>query len=217
MKLAALCLSALALLTAPALAKGECDPGEIVVKFSHVVAAVGHPKGDAANFLARRVNEEMNGRMCMEVFANGSLVSDEAVMGALLSGQVQLAAPSLAKLEPYTRKYRIFDLPFLFQDLSAVNRFFVSNGGKQLLGAMRGSGFQGLGYWASGLKQFSAMRPLVLPDDARNMTFRIQPSAVAAAMIDALDAKAKVTPFESVFHALQVGDVDGQENTWSNI
>ena len=38
-----------------------CDDGEMVIKFSHVVAATGHPKGDAATMLAERVNNEMNG------------------------------------------------------------------------------------------------------------------------------------------------------------
>jgi C4-dicarboxylate-binding protein DctP len=31
-----------------ALAQDACDDGEMVIKFSHVVAATGHPKGDAA-------------------------------------------------------------------------------------------------------------------------------------------------------------------------
>ncbi|MEC8196691.1 MAG: C4-dicarboxylate ABC transporter, partial [Pseudomonadota bacterium] len=52
------------------MASGACDDGEIVIKFSHVVAATGHPKGDAANRLAERVNDEMNGKACMQVFAN---------------------------------------------------------------------------------------------------------------------------------------------------
>ena len=34
-------------LTAPG-ALAQCDDGEMVIKFSHVVAATGHPKGDAA-------------------------------------------------------------------------------------------------------------------------------------------------------------------------
>ncbi len=40
----------------PALASADCDPGEIVIKFSHVTAAQGHPKGEFAAALAERVN-----------------------------------------------------------------------------------------------------------------------------------------------------------------
>ncbi|MCB1472565.1 MAG: C4-dicarboxylate ABC transporter, partial [Rhodobiaceae bacterium] len=57
--LGAVAAAAITLTASSALA--NCDPGETVIKFSHVVAATGHPKGDAATLLANRVNEEMNG------------------------------------------------------------------------------------------------------------------------------------------------------------
>ncbi|MEH0075380.1 DctP family TRAP transporter solute-binding subunit [Pannonibacter sp. Pt2] len=199
----------------PALAE-DCQDGEIVIKFSHVVAASGHPKGDAATLLAKRVNEEMNGKACMQVFPNSQLFDDDKVMEALLLGDVQLAAPSLAKFEAYTLKYRLFDLPFLFQDLDAVERFTTSDAGKGLLNAMTDVGFVGLGYWSSGLKQFSANKPLLLPTDAAGLKFRIQTSDVAEAMIKAMGANAQKLAFKEVYGALQTGVVDGQENSWSN-
>ncbi|WP_029059521.1 DctP family TRAP transporter solute-binding subunit [Stappia stellulata] len=201
---------------APAIAE-ECQSGETVIKFSHVVSASGHPKGDAAAHLARRVNAEMDGKACMQVFANSELFDDDQVMEALLLGDVHLAAPSLSKFEPYTLKFRLFDLPFLFQDLAAVDRFTASSAGQELLSVMTDVGFLGLGYWTSGLKQFSANKPLLLPSDAKGLTFRVQTSSVAMAMIEALGATGRQLAFKDVYGALESGDVDGQENTWSNI
>lgn len=203
------------LATGPALA--NCDDGEIVIKFSHVVKATGHPKGDAATLFAERVNKEMNGKACMEVFPNSQLFDDDKVMEALLLGDVQLAAPSLSKFEAYTKKYRLFDLPFLFADLAAVDRFTNSKAGKDLLNVVADKGFIGLGYWSSGLKQFSANKPLIEPTDAKGLKFRVQTSDVAVAMIEALGANAQKLAFKEVYGALQTGVVDGQENTWSNI
>ncbi|MCB1383872.1 MAG: C4-dicarboxylate ABC transporter, partial [Notoacmeibacter sp.] len=63
-------VSALAITLAAGSAMADengCDAGEMVIKFSHVVAATGHPKGDAATALAARVNKEMDGKACMEV------------------------------------------------------------------------------------------------------------------------------------------------------
>ncbi|WP_421857144.1 DctP family TRAP transporter solute-binding subunit [Oricola sp.] len=198
-------------------AMAACDDGEMVIKFSHVVAATGHPKGDAATLLAERVNKEMNGTACMEVFANSTLYDDDKVMEALLLGDVQLAAPSLAKFEAYTKKYRLFDLPFLFASLDAVDAFGNSDAGKELLKATESSGYTGLGYWSSGLKQFSANKALVAPTDANGLKFRVQTSDVAVAMIEAIGASAQKLAFKEVYGALQTGVVDGQENTWSNI
>lgn len=194
-----------------------CDKGEIVIKFSHVVAATGHPKGDAATLLADRVNAEMNGKACMEVFPNSTLYDDDKVMEALLLGDVQLAAPSLSKFEAYTLKYRVFDLPFMFSKQAAFDKFTTGPKGKELLGAAAANGYQGLGYWFSGLKQFSAKKPLNVPSDAQGMKFRVQTSDVAVAMIEAMGASAQKLAFKEVYGALQTGVVDGQENTWSNI
>ncbi|MGB5773889.1 MAG: C4-dicarboxylate ABC transporter, partial [Sedimenticolaceae bacterium] len=109
--------AALAVATGPALA--NCDPGEIVIKFSHVTNTDKHPKGIAAALLEKRVNEEMNGKACMQVFPNSTLYDDKKVLEAMLNGDVQLAAPSLSKFEKYTKKFRIFDLPFVFEDVAA--------------------------------------------------------------------------------------------------
>lgn len=218
MKPVVLVVSATALLfSTSAFAGPGCDPNEVVIKFSHVVAAKGHPKGEAANRLAARINEDMDGKACMEVYPNSTLYDDDKVMEALLLGDVQLAAPSLSKFEAYTKKYRLFDLPFLFADLAAVDRFTESESGKNLLHVMDDVGFVGLGYWLSGLKQFSGSKPLLAPEDAAGLKFRIQTSDVAEAMIEAMEGNAQKLAFSEVYGALQTGVVDGQENTWSNI
>ena len=213
-------VSALALTFAAgqAMASEGCDSGEMVIKFSHVVAATGHPKGDAAALLAERVNKEMDGKACMEVYANSTLFDDDKVMEALLLGDVQLAAPSLSKFEAYTLKYRLFDLPFIFKDLNAVSAFANSDKGKELLKVMEDSqGYSGLGYWLSGMKYFSAKKPLLVPADANGLKFRVQTSDVAVAMIEAMGGSAQKLAFKEVYGALQTGVVDGQENSWCNI
>ena len=215
-KLVLAAAAASVMFAAPAMAE-DCNDGEMIIKFSHVVAASGHPKGDAATLLAERVNKEMNGKACMQVFANSTLFDDDKVMEALLLGDVQLAAPSLSKFEAYTKKYRLFDLPFLFADLDAVDRFGNSEKGKELLKVNENVGYTGLGYWSSGLKQFSADKALMAPTDAAGLKFRVQTSDVAVAMIEAMGASAQKLAFKEVYGALQTGVVDGQENSWCNI
>ena len=218
MRLGILCLGAMTALGLSAgAAMAQCDPGETVVKFSHVTATKGHPKGEAAEKLANRVNAEMNGKMCMEVYPNSQLYNDDKVLEAMLLGDVQLAAPSLSKFEQFTKKYRVFDLPFLFEDIDAVDRFQQGPTGQELLGAMEDKGLVGLGYWHNGMKQMSANRPLLMPEDAKGLKFRIQTSDVLQAQFEALGANPQKMAFSEVYGALQTGVVDGQENTWSNI
>ena len=194
-----------------------CDSGERVVKLSHVTGGTTHPKVVAANNFAERVNKELNGKLCVEVYPNSTLFGDSKELEALLLDDVQMLAPSLSKFGSYTKKYGVFDLPFIFKDMDSAMSFTASKEGKDLLNAMEDVGFVGLGYWMSGMKYFSANKALISPTDAKGLKFRVQTSDVAKAMIAAMGASPQPMAFAEVYGALQTGVVDGQENTWSNI
>ena len=198
-------------------AMAACDDGEMVIKFSHVTNTDKHPKGIAASLLQQRVNDEMNGVACMEVFPNSVLYDDDKVLEAMLNGDVQMAAPSLSKFETFTKQFRIFDLPFMFKDIAAVDAFQNSETGQNMMNSMRKRGLQGLAFWHNGMKQISANKPLELPGDAAGLKFRVQPSDVLVAQFEALKASPQKMAFSEVYGALQTGVVDGQENTWSNV
>ena len=217
MKKLTLGLSALALSVSAVTAQASCDAGEVVAKLSHVTGGTTHPKVVAANTFAERVNSEMNGYMCVEVYPNSTLFGDSKELEALLLGDVQILAPSLSKFGSYTPKYGVFDLPFIFSDMDAAMRFTNSDAGQGLLREMEDVGFVGLGYWMSGMKYFSANKPLLEPSDANGLKFRVQSSDVAKAMIGAMGGTPQAMAFAEVYGALQTGVVDGQENTWSNI
>ena len=80
------CIAAVALV--PSIVAASCEDGEVVVKFAHVTNTDKHPKGIAATLLESRVNKEMNGKMCMEVFPNSTLYDDNKVLEAMLQGDV---------------------------------------------------------------------------------------------------------------------------------
>ena len=204
-----LALSAL-LVAGPALA------GPIVIKFSHVVAE-NTPKGQMANRFRDLVQKRLGGKVLVEVYPNSQLFGDNKVLEAMLLGDVQMAAPSLSKFSRYTKKLQLYDLPFLFENMAAVDRFQHGPLGQKLLHSMDGKGIVGLGYLHNGLKQLSANRPLRVPADARGLKFRIMSSDVLAAQFKAVGATPLKKPFSEVFTLLQTRAIDGQENTWSNI
>ena len=210
-------LSAVAFAIGASASFAACDAGERVIKLSHVTGGTTHPKVVASNNFADAVNKELNGKLCVEVYPNSTLFGDSKELEALLLGDVQFLAPSLSKFGSYTKKYGVFDLPFIFKDMDAAMRFTGSKTGKDLLNAMEDKGLVGLGYWMSGMKYFSANKPLLVPTDAKGLKFRVQTSDVAKAMIAAMGATPQPMAFAEVYGALQTGVVDGQENTWSNI
>ncbi|MET1077713.1 MAG: TRAP transporter substrate-binding protein [Pseudomonas sp.] len=188
----------------------------IVIHFSHVVAD-DTPKGQGALLFKELVEKRLNGLVKVEVHGHSSLYGDEQELQALLDGKVQMLAPSLAKFDTYSQQLRIFDLPFLFDDLAAVDRFQKRAKGRQLLRSMEKHNILGLAYWHNGMKQLSATRALTAPADAAGLSFRIQPSDVLKAQFDQVGATTQKLPFSELYAALKDGRVQGAENTWSNI
>ena len=201
-------------LAMPMLASAQAP---IVIKFSHVVADQT-PKGQGALKFKELAEKKFPGRVNVQVFPNSQLFGDGKELEALLLGDVQLIAPSLSKFDRYTKKIQVFDLPFLFDDIAAVDTFQAGPKGQELLGSMVNRGLRGLGYWHNGMKQMSTNRDkLVRPEDVKNLKFRIQASDVLEAQFRALNASPQKMSFSEVYQGLQTGVVDGQENTWSNI
>jgi C4-dicarboxylate-binding protein DctP len=190
------------------------DP--ILIKFSHVVAE-NTPKGQGANLFKKLAEERLPGKVRVEVYPNSSLYGDGKEMEALLLGDVHIIAPSLAKFEHYSKGVQIFDLPFLFDNIEAVDRFQKSEAGQSLLSSMEDKGITGLGYWHNGLKQLSANKPLREPKDARGLKFRVQASAVLDEQFKAVRANPRKMSFAEVYQGLQTGVVNGAENPYSNI
>lgn len=190
------------------------DP--VVIKFSHVVAEQT-PKGQGALLFKKLVEERLPGKVKVEVYPNSSLFGDGKEMEALLSGDVQMIAPSLAKFEQYTPKLQLFDLPFLFDNIAAVDRFQRSPEGQGLLKSMESKNITGLAYWHNGMKQLSANKALREPGDARGLKFRVQASAVLEEQFKAVRANPRKMSFAEVYQGLQTGVVNGAENPYSNI
>ena len=188
----------------------------IVIKYSHVVADVT-PKGKAALKFKELAEKKLPGKVEIQVFPNSQLFGDGKEMEALILGDVQIIAPSLAKFGKYTKQLQIFDLPFLFTDIAAVDRFQASKEGQSLLNSMEKKGIKGFGYLHNGMKQLSANVPLGSPTDAKGLKFRIQASDVLEAQFKAVGGNPQKISFAEVYQALQTGVVDGTENPWSNV
>ncbi len=188
----------------------------VEIKFSHVVAE-NTPKGQMANKFKQLIAERLAGKVEVKVYPNSQLFGDNKVLEAMLLGDVQMAAPSLSKFQKYTKQLQVFDLPFLFKDMAAVERFQQGKDGQKLLTSLQSKGLVGLGYLHNGMKQMSGYAPIRTPNDASGKKFRIMTSDVLQAQFEAVDAVPLKKPFSEVFTLLQTKAIDGAENPWSNL
>jgi C4-dicarboxylate-binding protein DctP len=214
--LAAASVAALGLIGFSAAPASAAD-SQIVIKFSHVVAA-DTPKGKAADKFKELAEKYTNGKVKIEVYPNSTLYKDKEELEALQLGAVQMLAPSNSKFGPIgIREFEVFDLPYILPDLKTLRKVTDGPLGARLLKLLDSKGMTGLAYWDNGFKQMSANKKLLEPSDYKGLKFRIQSSKVLEAQFRTLGAIPQVMAFSDVYQALQTGVVDGQENTWSNI
>ncbi len=190
---------------------------EYVIKFSYVVSS-NTPKGKAASFFKKRVEELSNGRIKVKLYPNAILGSDKTVLRKMKFNTVQMAAPSFSKFTSFVPQLGVFDLPFLFKDNKHLHEIMDGEIGKKLMDMVTQKGYVALAYWDNGFKQLTnSKRPLLFPDDCKNLKFRIMDSKVLVEQFKALGAIPVILPFSEVYSALQQKIIDGEENTISNI
>lgn len=190
---------------------------QIVIKFSHVVAA-DTPKGKASEFFAKKAAELTKGKVKVEVYANSALYKDKEEMEALQLGAVQMLAPSLAKFGPLgAKEFEVFDFPYIFDDTADLHKVTQGPIGQSILAKLQPKGITGLAFWDNGFKSFSAKFPIKSPADMKGKKFRIQSSKVLEEQMRSLGAMPQVMAFSEVYQALDTGVVDGTENPHSNM
>ena len=190
---------------------------EYTLKFSHVVSP-NTPKGKAADFFEKRLEELSGGKIDVQVYPSSQLYKDKAVLKALKLNSVQMAAPSFSKFGKIVPQLALFDLPFLFKDIDQLHRVQDGDVGTRLKGLVYAKGFIALNFWDNHFKQLSSSKKaLIAPSDAKGQKFRIMSSKVLEAQFHAVGANPQMMPFSEVYSGLQQGVIDGQENTISNI
>ena len=189
----------------------------IIIKFSHVVAPDA-PKGKAAVLFQQLAEKYTNGRVKVEVYPNSSLYKDKEELEALQLGSVQLLAPSMSKFGPLgVKEYDVFDLPFLMRDDAHARQMMASPMMAELNKKLEAKGVSPLAYWDNGAHDYTANKPLLLPDDFRGMKMRIQGGKVQDAVARELGAIPQILAFGELYQALQTKVVDGEDNVPSNI
>ncbi|WP_309091343.1 DctP family TRAP transporter solute-binding subunit [Domibacillus sp.] len=189
----------------------------ITIRFSHVVAE-NTPKGLTVRKFADLVEEKTKGQVKVEIYPNGILYSDDNEYEALQNGKVEMIAASFPKLIDTVPQWKVLDLPFIFKRESQAAAVFTGQTSKELLSMIQDPQVKGLGFWVNGFKQMtSSQNALLEPDDFRGQTFRVMPGPIITEQFRLLEADTAVMPFNDVYQALESGQIDGQENTISNI
>ncbi|WP_066074612.1 DctP family TRAP transporter solute-binding subunit [Neobacillus soli] len=186
------------------------------IKLSHV-AAEDTPKGQSAIKFKEIVESKSDHTITVKVYPSGQLYGDNDEIEALQANNVQIIAPSAAKIGGFNKSFEIFDLPFMFKDHKALYSFEDGEGGKKLLSKVDSAGMIGLDFWPNGFKHVTNnKREIKAPEDLKGLKVRTHGGEIINDVYKTLGAGSAKIAFNETYQALQLGTVDGQENSLIN-
>ncbi len=178
----------------------------------------GHPAVAGMKKFKETVEAKSGGKIKVNLFLNGTLGSDQAVVSAIKGGTVEMAVLNSGILASEAKELAIFDFPFLFANEKESDAIVDGPVGRKMHALLEQKGIVGLSYWELGYRQITnGKRPLNKVEDIDGLKLRVIPNPINVAWVKALGANPTPLPFPEVYSALEQKAIDGQENPISVI
>jgi len=191
---------------------GGDSEAPIVIQFAHVEPEDRSVHQGAVMF-KEYVEKESEGRIQVNILANGIFGGDREACEGVALGAIQMCQPVTSALTSYNDDFMILDLPFMFNSREASYIALDGELGEALNSLLPQYDIIGLGYNDNGLRQMTNnIRPINTPEDLAGVKMRVMESNVFITMFNLLGANPVPMSFTEVYTALQQGTVDGQEN-----
>ncbi len=178
----------------------------------------GHPAVAGMKKFAEIVAAKSGGKIKVNLFLNGSLGSDQAVVSALKGGTIELAVMNSGILASEAKELAIFDFPFLFANEKESDAIVDGPVGKKMHALLEAKGLIGLSYWELGYRQITnSKRAINKVEDLEGLKLRVIPNPINIDWVKALNANPTPMPFPEVYGGMEQKAIDGQENPISMI
>lgn len=198
----------------PAIRSARTSGGQnkIVLKLGHVLAP-SHVVHISMEYMAKRLAELSAGTVELQVFGGGQLGTEPESIEQLQRGALAMVKTSAAAMEGFVPDMAVFGLPYLFRDDDHYWKTLLGDVGKDIRRAGEPQGVHGVCYYDAGSRSFYTLtRPILKPEDVREMKLRVLPSRTAHDMITTLGGGPTPIPYGELYTALQQGMIDGAEN-----
>ncbi|MCX5590451.1 TRAP transporter substrate-binding protein [Alcaligenes endophyticus] len=185
------------------------------LKLAYALSTSSHYGAGADAFAA---SIEDGGQYKIEAFPNSALGGEREVIEGLQLGTIDLAIVSTGATLNFVPKTGVFDIPFLFRDLSHARAVLDGEIGQELLAEFPKRGLVALAWGEQGFRHLTNnSRPVVTPSDAKGLKIRTTENPIHIAAFREMGVLATPMAWPEVATALQQGTIDGQENPLSVI
>lgn len=169
-----------------------------------------HHVSEGLRVFADKVAEYSKGEMEAKLYDAGSLYRDAEIVKAIRGGSVEVGLVPVNKWSGMLPAVDIFDVPFAFPSLEALQKFLV--GAAPIFDEAFAKYNAKVLFWVDyGYVQFfNSKRPLKMPEDFKGLTMRAY-SAGDAETLKVLGAAPTIISSAEMYLALQRGTIDGAD------
>ena len=175
----------------------------------------GYPTTQGAQYFASLVQQRTEGKVVIQVKANGDYGTEQQVWEQLAIGGVDFARLSLSVLADDLPKLNVLLLPYLYRDAAHMWRVLDGDIGEAFLQDFSAQNMVGLSWYDAGARSFYARQPVCSLSDLEGKTIRVQDSAIVIDMIRLLGAVPETSAYSDVYSAFETGQIDAAENNWT--
>jgi TRAP-type transport system periplasmic protein len=197
---------------ASALALAGISAHAQTLRFAHPVpeADVQHTM---AVFFAEQVQARTNGAVTVQIFPQGQLGNDGAMIDGARSGIIDIVLVGLNNFTGLVPEAGVFELPFMFPERDLAYAALDGDVGAGISERFTQHGLTVLGYPENGYRQMSNSRgPIRVPGDLAGINMRTNNSRALNDMFAALGANPIQLPVAELYTALETGVVDAQDH-----
>lgn len=184
----------------------------VKLRLAHQLGST-HPSYQAAESLAKAVEERTNGDLSIALFPNGALGSPPDMVKQCQLGALDLVMfnpPNIVAQDPTAD---VIQIPYEFDNYAHAHRVLDTTGRPWLDKFFAKNGLTWVANFEYGFRALSNSRRAVnAPEDVAGLKLRVPPEFSIKATFDALGAVTQTIPFNELYLAMSSGTVDGQDN-----
>lgn len=183
------------------------------LKLAYVMAS-GGPAHEAAEYLAKLVEEKTDGQLTIKLFPSAQLGNDRELSEAVTIGSIDMVIGGTAPIGWYLPEYGAVEAPFVFRDYDHMDAVFDGPIGQDISKAFsQKRRTKILDWWHRGPRYLTTTdRKITELDDLKGLKLRVPelPTYIEAWRL--LGTNPTPITYSEIFMALKQGIVEGQEN-----
>ena len=176
---------------------------------------VSDPRVQSAELFRDLVEEQTQGRIQVELHANGELGSDTELIQGVMGSNLDMTVSSAGNFANYASNVGVSAFPFLFSDFEKAWDFIDGKRQQEIEKDLEEYNIKVLAHFDNGFRCVTTSKeagPIQSVADMQGLKIRTPENQIVMETLSALGANPHVLGFAQLYDALEQGEYDAQEN-----